>query len=150
MLIHDDLYTWDGWGGKLKLGSGECRLRIYDLTKGDTRAVPHLKPIVVIVSDVPDPENRINKMTVRSCAGHIATHVVRDFDIDPNRMIWVEDYSCAADDDDCRESADQFQQVEFSWHEPGAIHPAWKTLKPPLLDLVRALASDEQEGVTDG
>ena len=34
MLIYDDIFAWEGWGGELRLASGECRLRIIDLKKG--------------------------------------------------------------------------------------------------------------------
>jgi hypothetical protein len=27
--------------------------------------------------------------------------------------------------------------VEFTWHEGRAIEPKWRTLKPPLLDVIK-------------
>jgi len=56
MLVHDDMFSWEGWGGRLKLGSGKCRLRIYDLKKDDKKGLMHLRPIIVVVSDVPGSE----------------------------------------------------------------------------------------------
>jgi hypothetical protein len=29
MMMYDDIFSWEGWGGELRLASGECRLRIY-------------------------------------------------------------------------------------------------------------------------
>ena len=37
MLIYDDIYSWEGWGGMLRLASGKCRLRIFDLKKGNEK-----------------------------------------------------------------------------------------------------------------
>ena len=76
MLLHDDTYNWSGWGGKLGLGSGKCRLRIYDLNKENDRGLTHLKSIVVVVSDIPG-----SNVSVRSCNSHVATMVAKDFNI---------------------------------------------------------------------
>jgi hypothetical protein len=35
MKIYDDIFMWDGWGGLLKLASGKCRVKIFDLKKGN-------------------------------------------------------------------------------------------------------------------
>src|SRR6056297_98513 len=86
-LIYNDIYSWEGWGGKLKLASGKCWLRIYDRSKGEEHAVSFLRPYMIIVTDVAD-----SKMSIRSCAGHIATNVTGEFDIDPHRMLYVEYY----------------------------------------------------------
>ena len=74
MLIYDDTFFWEGFGGRLKLGSGKCHLKIFDLNKGDLKDIAHLKPIVVVASDLPD-----SKMTVRSCSSHIISTVVQQF-----------------------------------------------------------------------
>ena len=73
MLIYDDIYSWEGWGGKLRLASGKCRLRIFDLKKGNKKGLAHLRPIIVIAADVPE-----SRMSVRSCCGHIATCITKD------------------------------------------------------------------------
>ncbi|MBW2178731.1 MAG: hypothetical protein JRH03_17715, partial [Deltaproteobacteria bacterium] len=78
MLIFDDILRWDGFGGKLRLASGKCKLRIYDFNRGDSGGLVHLKPVVVVATDLAD-----SKMTVRSCCGHIATTVVRNHHIVP-------------------------------------------------------------------
>ena len=90
MLIHDDIYSLEGFGGKLKLGSGRCLLRIFDMEKDG--GLPDLRPIIVIVSDLPDEKKTYSTMTVKGCASHIATRVTMDFDIDPHRMMWIEYY----------------------------------------------------------
>ena len=130
MLIRDIIYSWKGWGGKLCLGSGMCRLRIYDMTKAAGKAVAHLRPVIVIVSDVPE-----SGMSIRSCAGHIATMVTKDFHIDQHRMLWIEHYPAKTyGEKNEHVIPESFEAVEFEWHEDNAIKPKWRALKPPLLD----------------
>lgn len=139
MLIHDDIYSWEGWGGKLKLGSGSCRLRIYDLTKGnEKKGLAHIRPVIVIVSDIPE-----SKMSVKSCVSHVATCVVRDFRIDWHRMLWVEYYPAStygiADEHLIPE---RFDMVEFEWHEDSALHPKWRPPAPQMAENLKTLISE--------
>jgi len=138
MLIHDDIYAWEGWGGKLKLASGCCRLRIFDLKRGSRGGLAHLRPIIAIVSDVPE-----SGMSVKSCTSHIATNVVRDFQIDPDRMVWVEydpgrTYGPGGD----RIIPDKYERVDFVWHDGKAIQPKWRHLKPDMEAIVAELIAE--------
>ena len=133
MLIFDDVLTWEGFGGKLKLGSGKCRLRIFDLNKGDQKDVAHLKPMIVVASDLPD-----SRMSVRSCSSHIATTVVRQFNIPPHRMQFVEYYPQKSYGEDGRKIIpEMLEAVEFVWKENMALHPRLKPLGPPLLGVLQ-------------
>jgi hypothetical protein len=135
MLIHDDIFAWSGWGGKLSLGSGKCRLRIFDLKKGKTKGPTPIRHIIVLVSDVPD-----TKMSVKSCTSHIATQVAREFNIDPHRMLWVEYYPGSTYGvDNEHVIAERFEAVEFTWHDDNAIKPKWRDLQQPLLDEIKKL-----------
>jgi hypothetical protein len=135
MLVYDDLYHWEGWGGRLRLASGTCRLRIFDLKKGNQQGLAHLKPMIVIVSDVPD-----SRMSVRSCTGHIATCVAREFNIQPHRMLFIEYYPETVYGEHQEHAIpEKCDLVNFTWHGDRAIEPKWRTLKPPLLDVVKAL-----------
>ena len=135
MLIYDDIYAWKGWGGKLRLGSGKCRLLIYDLKKDNTKELTYLRPIIVVVTDVPE-----SKMSIRSCAGHIATMVVKDFNIDHNRMLWIECYpERAYGSRKMHVIQESYEAVEFAWLKDKAIQPKWRVLKPPMLDIVKKL-----------
>lgn len=138
MLIYDDIYNWSGWGGKLGLGSGKCRLRIYDLNKGDKKGLAHLKPIVLVVSDVPG-----SNVSVRSCNSHVATMVAKDFNIAPHRMLFIEYYpEKTYGPEDARIISEKFDLVEFSWHKDKAVQPNWKNLPPPLLDKIKKLINE--------
>jgi hypothetical protein len=137
MLIHDDIFSWSGWGGRLKLGSGRCRLRIYDLKEGDKKGLMHLRSIIVVISDVPG-----SNMSVKSCTSHIATLVAKEFKIDPHRMLWIEYYpENRYGVDEIKVIPERFDAVEFTWHEDNAIQPKWRALKPPLLDEIKKLVN---------
>ena len=135
MLIYDDIYAWEGWGGRLRLASGKCRLRIFDLKKGNTKGLAHLRPMIVIVSDVDE-----SPMSVRSCSGHIATSIASKFKIKPQQMLFIEYYP-QTEYGQRREYtiAEKYDLVEFNWHQEKAIEPKWRTLKPPLLDMIQKL-----------
>ncbi len=135
MTIYDSTYAWEGWGGKLQLASGKCRLRIYDRSKKTDNEISFLRPFVVIISDVPD-----SKMTIRSCTGHIATKVTQDFNIDPLRMFWVEYYPLVTYGANFENTIpEQYVAVDFEWYKGKAISPKWRQLKPPLLDIIKSL-----------
>jgi hypothetical protein len=138
VLLFDDIFLWEGWGGKLKLGSGRCRLRVFNLERGEHGSLTYLRPVVVIAADLPG-----EKMSVRSCAGHIATRAVEVFEIDPPRMLWVE--HCPEKTygiQNRRRIGERFELVEFVWHEGRAIQPKWRPLKAPLLKLVHSLVEE--------
>jgi hypothetical protein len=137
MLIHDGTYSWEGFGGKLKLASGQCRLRIYDLTRDASPGLAHLRPMIVIVSDV-----AASRMSVRACAGHIATCVSRDFKIDPHRMMYIEYYPASIyGEQQERIIPEKYEAVDFTWTEAGAIQPKWRTLQPPLAGVIRQVVA---------
>jgi len=139
-LIYNDIYSWEGWGGKLKLASGKCWLRIYDRSKGEEHAVSFLRPYMIIVTDVAD-----SKMSIRSCAGHIATNVTGEFDIDPHRMLYVEYYpEVTYGSNNQHTIPEQYVAVDFTWYETRALNPKWRPLKPPLLDIVKALVENTE------
>jgi len=143
-LIFDDIFAWDGWGGVMKLASGRCRLRIFDLTRSASdERLTLLKPTLVVVNDL--PREKLNDMSVRSCCGNIATTVVKRFDLDPQRMVWVE-YSPGGSYGESGQHAiaDRLEQVVFQWNDDRALHPKWLPLQGALLDKVRALIQETE------
>ncbi len=135
MLIYDDMFVWEGFGGILRLASGKCHLLIFDLKQNKQNGLAHLKPIIVIATDVDD-----SRMSVRSCSGHIATSVARKFNFKPDRMMFIEYYPRKV----YGEQGDQvieekYDVVDFNWHDDKAIQPKWRALKPPMLDVVKEL-----------
>lgn len=137
MLIHDDIFAWEGFGGPLDLAAGRCRMRIIDLTKGRQQKVAHIKPILVVVSDLPDQVGVNKKMSVRSCASHVATRVTEAFNIDYHRMVYVEYYPASTyGDENQHHIPAKFDAVDFVWNNAKALHPKWRSLEAPLVDMV--------------
>jgi len=136
MLIYDDIFTWDGWGGKLRLASGKCQLRIFDLAHEEQGGIKILKPVIVVTSDIGG-----QKVSIRSCGGHIATMVVKRFDIDPNRMVWIEYYPALeyGKGDKVNIVPERYDIAEFTWDDGRAFQPVWRPLRPPMLNLVKDL-----------
>jgi len=138
MLIYDDIYAWKGWGGKLQLASGKCRLRIYDMSKDPAVDLSLIRPIVVIVSDVPE-----SKMSVKSCVSHVATKVSEQFKIDPHRMLLIEYYPAetyGAQDEHI--IPEKYEVADFTWLENKALHPKWKPLAPSMVQIIKKLTAE--------
>ncbi len=79
-------------------------------------------------------------MSVRSRAGHIATGVTTKFHIDPGRMLWIDYYplvTCGMKKEHV--IPERYESVEFSWRDGKALDTVWKTLQPPMLDIIRDL-----------
>ena len=137
MLIHDDTLIWKGFGGLLELAAGQCRLRIVDLNQSEDQKVTHLKPMIAVASDLPSERTDFKRVSVRSCNSHIATSVVEQFHIDPNRLIFVEYYPASTyGEQNEHHIPAKFVAVDFEWHGTKAMHPQWRNLEPYLVDLI--------------
>lgn len=134
MVVYDDIFEWEGWGGRLKLAKGRCRLRIYDINRSGRQEVLHLRPMVVVASDLPREGMLKGEVSVRSAAGHIATVVSRKFNIDPPRMQFVE-YTPSETYGKNKEYliAAAYDAVEFTWQDGLALFPRMKPLDKALI-----------------
>lgn len=143
MLIFDDIFSWDGWGGVFKLASGKCHLRIFDLSQDNPKSLTLLKPIIVMVSDLENQNNTMKQVSIRSCAGHIATRVTQQFKIDPGRMVFVEYYPSQTYGANQQYTiVERFDAVDFQWHSGKALHPKWRALSPVLTQTLKELISE--------
>jgi hypothetical protein len=135
MVIYNDLFNWEGLSKKFGLAVGKIRLRIFDLNAGGKSEVLHLRPIIVVVSDVPG-----EKISVKGWAGPLAGHITRKFNIHCKRMVWVEYYPAVEyGQQQAKHIREKFEEVEFDWVAGQAVRPRWRNLSPPLLDRVREL-----------
>jgi len=142
MLIYDDIFSWDGFGGELKLASGKCRLKIIDLSGNQTDGLLYLKPVIVIAMDHPG-----SKMSVRSCSSHIATMVIQKFHIAPGRMQFVEYYPQKKYGKGGKNFIPEiFEAVDFTWKENMAIHPRLRPPSPILVMCLQELFGNDREG----
>ncbi|MGA6925359.1 MAG: hypothetical protein WBY88_06735 [Desulfosarcina sp.] len=144
MKIFDDILNWDGYGGKFNLASGRCRLRLFDLSRGNQAGVAMLRPIVAVVSDLPgDDPSAMKKVSMRACISHVATTIAHRFKIDPGRMMLIEYYPRGTYGQQAEKIIpEKFDVVDLKWHGDKALFPGWRPLKPPLLETVRALVAD--------
>ena len=135
MLIYNDIFAWEGFGGKLRIGAGTCRLKIYDLRGSEKKGLAHLRPFIVVATDIPE-----SRMSVRSCVSHIATSVAKAFKIDPQRMLFLEYYPEATyGRKNEKHIPERYDAVDFQWHGDKALHPKWRSVRPPMLDILREL-----------
>ena len=140
MVLFDDIFSWEGFGGKYRLAAGQCRLRIFDLQHNKHQNITPLKPLVVVVSDLPDESPKIKTLSVRSCASHIATTVTNRFHIDPHRMVYVEYYPPSTYGDQHQFTIQaKYEAVDFIWHNDMALHPKWRPLSAPLVQVIAEL-----------
>lgn len=145
MIIHDGIFSWEGFGGVYQLAAGRCRLIIADLSKDDRNNVAHLRPILVVVSDLPGDSPQLRNVTVRSCASHIATTVTRRFGIDPQRMSYVEYYPASTYGDRGQHTIEaKYDAVDFTWFEDKAMHPKWRPLPEPLRGVVARIIAGRE------
>jgi hypothetical protein len=141
MILFDDIFSWEGWGGKLRLASGYCRLKIFDLTRMDQQGLSVLRPIIAVITDAPG-----SPMSIKSCTSHIATLVTQRFHISHHRMMFIEYYPRVTYGKNQEYVIEEkYEVAEFTWHEDKAIGPKWRPLRPPLLDLVRDLMGESAE-----
>jgi len=143
LRVYDGIFEWEGWGGQLKLAKGRCRLWIFDLNRSAEKEVLHLRPMVVVASDLPREGMMKGEVSVRSAAGHIATVVSRKFRIDPPRMQFVE-YTPRETYGRNNEYVIQagYDAVEFTWQDGLALFPRIKPLEPALTALLKKWVED--------
>lgn len=144
MKIFDDVFNWEGYGGKFNLAAGRCRLRLFDLSKDSTTGVHQLKPILAVVSDLPgDRLPAMKKVSVRACISHVATTIVHRFKLDHDRMVLIEYYPRETYGSQSEKIIpEKFDVVDLEWHGDKALFPNWRPLQPPLLDTVRRLLAN--------
>jgi hypothetical protein len=143
MLVYEGIYRWEGSAAGCGSRAAAAGCGSTTSPGGHRRRWPFLRPILVLVADVPE-----SPLSVRSCAGHLATSIARDFAIAPSRMLYVEH---VPESRYGREGEhvipEEFVAVDFTWTEGGAMHPRWRTLQGPLLEAVRdLLATDAGPG----
>lgn len=138
MVVFDDIFAWEGWGGRLKLAKGRCRLWIFDLNRSGRKDVLRLRPMMVVASDLPREGMMKGDVSVRSAASHIATVVSRQFGIDPQRMQFVE-YTPRETYGRHNEYVIEagYDAVEFTWQDGLALFPRIKPLDPDLVVILR-------------
>jgi hypothetical protein len=145
-VVFNDIFTWDGWGGKFNLAAGKCRLCLFDLSGTTDASLTLLKPFIAIATDLRSNGSNLKKVTVRSCCTHIATTLTQRFEIEPGRMLFVEYYprTCYGRDKE-HTIPERFDIVDMVWCDDKALHPKWRPLDGPLLETARSLLGIARE-----
>lgn len=134
-VIYDDVFEWEGFGGPLQLAAGRCHLWVFDRGREESRRLAHLRRYVVVAADSPD-----SRLSVKSCVSHIATVVSQRFQMEPQRMLFVEYYpEKTYGVDNAKVIPERFDKVEFTWFEDKAMHPKWLPLEAHQLETVHEL-----------
>lgn len=146
MILFNGTYRWPGWGGLLELAKGKCRMWIFDLNRLPAGGVIHMKPFLVVVSDLPKEGMTKGEVTVRSAASHIATRIVDRYGVEPSRLLFVEYFPEAEyGRDPPKRIPAVLDLVEFEWRERLALAPRRRPLEHPLRGLVRELVESAPE-----
>lgn len=130
MIVYDGQYSWKGNSKAKKRPiswwQSSYRLRIIDVSR-DAPEVVFLKPHVVLFTDTGDGAS------VTNCLPDLAKQICQDFDLELNRVVWVEDrpeikerFRVAVFRPVARLSGDVYYQVD------------WRTAAPSELSLIKA------------
>ncbi len=138
MILYNGIYQWKGLGKPLGLAQGKIMLKIFRLDDDPADSVLHMRPNIVVVSDVPG-----DAITVKGWAGPLATSISGKFGIDPQRMLWIEHYpEVKYGVKKVKQIPEIYEVVDFTWREGVAISPRWRPLRPPMLDIVKSLVEN--------
>ncbi len=148
MFIYNNTFSWDGWGGAIRLAAGKCHLWLFDLRKVPQRpqGMIFMRPVVGVVKEI-DPDNPIS---LRSVTSHIATQVTRKFNIDPRRLLWLEYLPARTYRRPTPRSVPaRLDLVELNWVAGKAMTPSWRPLEEPLATLIQNFieAAESQPGI---
>jgi hypothetical protein len=110
----DTIVQYSPWPGN----DAKCRLQIFPSSQQTTRRM------VVIVTELPDNIG----MSVTNAAELIATLAVKQYDLDPETMIWIEHYPDRHPPgrEGDRMFDETFDMVTFRWEGGTALTPQWK------------------------
>jgi len=130
VIVYDGKYTWKGNTNKKKRPiswwRSAYRLRIVDLAH-DAPDVVYLKPFIVFFSDTGEGAS------VTNCLPDLAKKICEDFQLDLNRVAWIEDRP---------ERAERFRVATFTpvarLGDDRFYQVAWRSPAPGERDLFNA------------
>ena len=91
-----------------------CGLRFYTAPTGET---------VVVAIELSHNEGT----SITNMAEQLATQVCRDFSLDPQRLLWIENYTDLIDGP-AERTPDSFDLVSFEWSGEAFSNPKWRPL----------------------
>lgn len=116
MKQFDLLYQCHVTGQESTIWQLQCHLRIFEL----------FRQHVVIVS----PQNCEIGWFFPAQIEKLATQIVRDFELDPDRLTWVEQDLNYRD----RQIATEYSVIQFQWHQGVATKPEWRVIADNFME----------------
>lgn len=119
----DQIYNCQLPGEVFGIWDLQCRLRIFE---------PHSEVQTVLITDMGFEMRRYIPYLVEA----LADLIVKEFCLDPVRLIWIEHYTHTYRKPSCSD----FSQVTFRWHNGKATNPQWTAITPAM---AQALISEK-------
>jgi hypothetical protein len=136
MIVFDGTYSWKGSTRTKKRPiswwQSSYELRVVDIA-GGAPGVVFLKPTLAIFSDTGDGAS------VTNCLPDLAKQICDDFDLDLDRVVWVEHRPGATP----RYRIAVFRQVA-RLHDEAFYQVDWRPASPNEIDLIHAHCRDSQ------
>lgn len=123
MKIVDQIYHCQMPGQVFGVWQLQCHLRIFQ---------PHSEVQTVLVTDMGFEMGWFIPYLIEK----LIDQIVREFDLDPAKLIWIEHYTPAFR----KPSHVDFSQVTFDWHNGQATNPQWNAIAP---EAAKALISED-------
>ena len=135
MEIFNGTYSWDGkkHDGRDPIAwfPGSYKLRIFNLTINSS-GVTHLKPYLCIFSET----GRGHSISAKP--GKFAKHVSRDFSLDIERVLWVEEF---------QEKEDRFEIIVFTRNGKLGEEPLYQARRRLPTEGERTLIERQMSGI---
>lgn len=100
-------------------GPAFCGLKVFDVGSSDTHAV------VVFTERADNPG-----MSVTNFADGLATNIVADFGLNPDKTVFIEHWPERGED------SESFDMVRFTWRDGRATAPQWERWPAETIQIV--------------
>ena len=117
----DTLYNYKGFSGC----DSKCWIRIFSKDLA----------YIVIATELPDNPGT----SITNTAAALATSVAIEFDIEPERLVWIEHYPARPDAD----HDETYDLVTFTWDGLRFSEPQWKHLGKEKAELIAGIQLDQ-------
>ena len=129
MILYDGEYSWEGRIDRnarpISWWASNYHLKIFDLGR-QTEGLFYLRPVIIKIHDTRQGAS------VANCLPEMAKAICAQFELDINRVLWVEENS----DDGVGVQVACFERVATVAGEP-LYKTDWRPATPPEVDFIR-------------
>jgi hypothetical protein len=129
MILYDGEYSWEGRIDRnerpISWWASNYHLKIVDLGR-QVKGLFYLRPVIIKINDTGQGASVVN------CLPEMAKHICAQFELDINRVLWVEEIS----DDAAGIQVAIFEKVATIAGEP-LYKTDWRPATPPEVDFIR-------------